>query len=230
MTVGAPTGTVTFLFTDIEGSTRLWESAPEATGAALARHDELVRASVEGHGGYLFATGGDGFAAAFARAGDAVGAAVALQAGLAAEDWPERAPIRVRIGLHTGEAEERGGDYFGPAVNRAARVMAVAHGGQVVCLAATAELLVDAELVDLGEHRLRDLDRAVRVFQVGEGAFPPLRSLDVLPGNLPLVVTSLVGRKDDVGRVAAALAAGRLVTLVGVGGVGKTRLALQVAA
>src|SRR5579862_8117364 len=178
MTVGAPTGTVTFLFTDIEGSTRLWESAPEATGAALARHDELVRASVEGHGGYLFATGGDGFAAAFARAGDAVGAAVALQAGLAAEDWPERAPIRVRIGLHTGEAEERGGDYFGPAVNRAARVMAVAHGGQVVCSAATAELLVDAELVDLGEHRLRDLDRAVRVFQVGEGAFPPLRSLD----------------------------------------------------
>src|SRR5512144_1811989 len=116
--MGVPSGTVTFLFTDIEGSTRLWECAPDAMRAALARHDSILRSTIEEHGGCVFATGGDGFAAAFARAGDALQAALAAQLALAVEGWPESAWVRVRMGLHTGEVEERGGDYFGPAVNR----------------------------------------------------------------------------------------------------------------
>ena len=126
--VGAPSGTVTFLFTDVEGSTRLWELSSAAMGTAMARHDALVRAAVEAHGGYVFSTGGDGFGVAFARAGDAIAAAVGAQRALGGEAWPADAAIGVRMGLHTGEAEERGGDYFGPAVNRAARVTALAHG------------------------------------------------------------------------------------------------------
>jgi class 3 adenylate cyclase len=122
--VGAPSGTVTFLFTDVEGSTRLWESAPSAMGAAMARHDELVRSAVQTQGGYVFSTGGDGFGVAFARAGDAIAAAVGAQGALAGESWPAEAAIEVRMGLHTGEADERDGDYFGSAVNRAARLMA----------------------------------------------------------------------------------------------------------
>jgi predicted ATPase len=203
---------------------------PETMRDALARHDGVVRAAIEGHGGYVFATGGDGFAAAFGRAGDALAAAVDAQRRVGAEIWPEALPVRVRIGVHTGEANERGGDYFGPAVNRAARLMAVAHGGQVVCSSATAELVEGATLVDLGDHRLRDLDRPVHVFQVGEGRFPPLRSLDAFPGNLPLQVSSFVGRDRELERVAKAMGESRVVTLAGAGGVGKTRLALQVAA
>ena len=165
------------------------------------------------------------------EAADGLGAAVDAQARLGAELWPDGAGIRVRMGLHTGEVEERGGDYFGPAVNRAARLMAVAHGGQVVCSEVTAGLVpVDIVTVDLGEHRLRDLDQPVHVFQVGEGRFPPLRSLGAFPGNLPLQLSSLIGRERELGRVAAALTESRVVTLTGVGGVGKTRLALQVAA
>jgi hypothetical protein len=198
--------------------------------AALARHDEIVRGAIEDHDGHVFSTGGDGFAAAFARAGDALAAAEGAQAGLAGESWSDAATIRVRMALHTGEAEERDGDYFGPAVNRVARLMALAHGGQVVCSSVTAELLGGVELVDLGEHRLRDLSAPVRVFQVGTGGFPPLRSLDVFPGNLPLQVSSFIGREREVGRTVAALHEARVVTLTGVGGVGKTRLALQVAA
>ena len=155
--VGAPSGTVTFLFTDVEGSTRLWELAPSAMGIAMARHDELVRSAVQARGGYVFSTGGDGFAAAFARAGDAIAAAVGAQSALAEEPWPADAAIGVRMGLHTGEVEERDGNYFGSAVNRAARLMALAHGGQVVASAATADVAADAvppgvKLTDLGEH------------------------------------------------------------------------------
>jgi predicted ATPase/class 3 adenylate cyclase len=239
MAVGAPSGTVTFLFTDIEGSTRLWESAPEAMRVAIARHDEIVRRAIEAHGGYVFATGGDGFAVAFARAGDAIAAAVDAQSALVAESLPTGVDIRVRMGLHTGEVEERGGDYFGSAVNRAGRLMALAHGGQVVVSAATAELVGDTlppevTLVDLGEHLLRDLSRREHVFQVeapglGSG-FPPLRSPDVLPGNLPVQPTSFVGRSEEVRKVGEALGRAHLVTVTGVGGVGKTRLAVQVAA
>jgi class 3 adenylate cyclase len=197
---------VTFLFTDIEGSTRLWESAPDAMRAALACHDAILRDAIQSHGGYVFATGGDGFAAAFARAGDALVASEKARASLANEEWPAEAPIRVRMGLHTGEAEERDGDYFGPTVNRAARLMTVAHGGQVVCSSVTAGLVPSGTvMVDLGEHRLQDLSSPGRVFQLGEGQFPPLRSLDVLPGNLPSVASSFVGRDVDLAELAQTL-------------------------
>jgi predicted ATPase len=222
---------VTFLFTDIEGSTRLWQQDEEAMRAAVARHDELLREVMAGHDGEVFSTMGDGMAAAFASAAAALAAAIAAQQALAVEQWPTNTPIRVRMGLHTGEAQLREGDYFGTAVNRAARLMAVGHGGQVLCSAATASLVEgEVPLVDLGEHRLRDLDRPLRVFQLGDAAFPPLRSLDSLPGNLPLQVTSLVGREGEIARIGEVLRSSRVVTLTGVGGVGKTRLALSVAA
>jgi len=229
--VAAPSGTVTFLFTDIEGSTRLWEAAPDAMRAALERHDRLLRRAIDAHRGHIFATGGDGFAAAFARAGDALDAAIDAQAALAAEPWPADIAIRVRMAVHTGEAAERDGDYFGPAVNRAARLMAVAHGGQVLCSHVTAAVAGDAvTLIDLGEHRLRDLSMPLQVFQVGDTPFPPLRSLEASPGNLPSLVSSFVGRDHEIAALTKALGAHRLVTITGVGGVGKTRLALQVAA
>jgi predicted ATPase len=204
---------------------------PEKMRAALARHHQIVRGAIEGHSGYVFSTGGDGFAAAFGRAGDAVGAAVEAQVVLNAEAWPEGAVIRVRMGLHTGEAVERDGDYFGPSVNRAARLMALANGGQVLCSSVTAELAQpDVPLTDLGEHRLRDLSAAQRVFQVGEGRFPPLRSVDAVPTNLPTARNELIGRSADVAALVALVEHERLVTLTGVGGVGKTRLAVAVAA
>jgi predicted ATPase/class 3 adenylate cyclase len=230
---------VTFLFTDVVGSTRLWETAPSAMAAALELHDEVLRLAVEAHGGYVFSTAGDGIAVAFARAGEAIAAAADAQLALVAETWPAEAFIGVRMALHTGEAYERNGDYFGSAVSRAARLMALAHGGQVVASAATADVVADTlppgvKLVDLGEHLLRDLSRRERVFQVevpGLGSeFPPLRSPDVLPGKLPLQPTSFVGRAGEIRDVSEALRQGRLVTLTGVGGVGKTRLAVQMAA
>jgi predicted ATPase/class 3 adenylate cyclase len=227
----APTGTVTFLFTDIEGSTRLWDSAPEAMQIALERHDVLMRSVLASHGGYVFSTGGDGYAVAFARAGDALAAAFEVRDALRAEPWPEGAAIRVRIGLHSGEASERDGDYFGTSVNRAARLMAVAHGGQVVCSQTTASLIEsEVPLRSLGEHRLRDLAAAEQVYQLGDDAFPPLRSVDAVPTNLPTVRTELIGRTDDVTTLMQLVERERLVTLTGVGGVGKTRLALGVAA
>jgi predicted ATPase/class 3 adenylate cyclase len=229
--VGAPSGTLTFLFTDIEGSTALWEAAPEAMRAALAQHDEIVRVAIQAHGGYVFATGGDGFAAAFRRAGDAVAAGVDAQSALVTQTWPAGAAIRVRMGLHTGEVTERDGDYFGTPVNQAARLMDLGHGGQVLCSAVTSALVGDGwSLVDLGEHRLRDLTAPQRVFQVGSGEFPSLRSLDALPGNLAVQLSSFVGRETDVAEVVNDIGVERLVTLTGPGGVGKTRLALQAAA
>jgi predicted ATPase len=228
--MGAPSGTITFLFTDIEGSTRLWETAPDAMRTALARHDAIVRGTIEANSGYVFTTGGDGFGSAFASPVDAVAAAGAAQSALDAEPWPKGAMLRVRMGVHTGVAEERDGDYFGPAVNTAARLMAVGHGGQVLCTSVTAELLEGVGVVDLGEHRLRDLSATRRVFQVGGERFPALRSLDTAVGNLPLQISSFVGRDRELGEVAAALGAARLVTVVGAGGVGKTRLAVRAAA
>jgi predicted ATPase/class 3 adenylate cyclase len=225
-----PSGTVTFLFTDIAGSTRHWDTAPDAMRTALERHDVIVREAIARHGGAVFSTGGDGFGAAFARAGDACAAATDAQTELASAPWPEGAEIRVRMGLHTGEVVERDGDYFGAPVNQAARLMALGHGGQVLCSAVTAGLLDSGELIDLGEHRLRDLSAPQHIFQVGAGTFPTLRSLDASPGNLPVQTTRFVGRAEELGRVAAGLDQSRLVTLTGVGGVGKTRLALQAAA
>ncbi len=234
-----PTGTVTFLFTDLEGSTRLWERHPEAMRTALARHDEILRDAVGQRSGVVVKTTGDGLHAAFAVAADAVAAAADAQQVLLDEAWALPEPLRVRMGLHTGRAEIRTGDYYGPAVNRAARVSAAAHGGQVVVSHATEELVRDdlpagAALTDLGEHRLRDLARPERVYQVDapglRSDFPPLRSIDAYPTNLPLQLSSFVGREREIATIAKELYDARLVTLTGVGGVGKTRLSIQVAA
>jgi len=227
------------LFTDLEGSTRLWEQHPEAMKTALARHDKVLKQAIAAHGGHVVKTTGDGVHAVFTTAADATAAAVDGQLGLSGEQWPEPTGLRVRMGLHTGEADYRDGDYYGTAVNRAARLMAVGHGGQIVCSQSTAELARDAltdgvVLVDLGEHRLRDLSRPERLFQVNvpglARTYAPLRSLDAFPSNLPAQLSSFVGREVDVAEIAQMLAEKRLVTLTGVGGVGKTRLALQVAA
>ena len=220
----SPTGTVTFLFTDIEGSTRRWQDDPESMRALLVDHDEILRDVIEKHHGHLFKHTGDGVAAVFPSASDAVDAAVDAQARLV-EVLP------VRMGLHTGEAELRDGDYFGSTLNRCARLMGIGHGGQVLCSEATAGLVRDRDdLVDLGEHRLRDLTRAERVFQLGGEQFPTLRSIDSVPSNLPTVLTDLVGRSGDVTELSQLVVEDRLVTLTGTGGVGKTRLSLAVAA
>jgi predicted ATPase/class 3 adenylate cyclase/tetratricopeptide (TPR) repeat protein len=234
-----PTGTVTFLFTDLESSTRLWEEQPEAMKAALARHDALLAEAVGSHGGHVIKGTGDGLHAVFATADSAVGAAVAAQQALAAEPWGPTGPLRVRMSVHTGVADQRGDDYFGAALNRAARLTSVAHPGQVLCTQATADLVRDSlpppsGLTELGHHRLRDLSRPEVVFQVQHpdlpADFPPLRTLDAFPGNLPTERTPLIGRSRELARLAGLLAEHRLVTITGVGGVGKTRLAVQVAA
>jgi predicted ATPase/class 3 adenylate cyclase len=233
-----PTGTVTFLFTDLEGSTRLWEEHPDEMRGVLARHDEILRDAVASHDGQIVKTTGDGVHAVFADPQAAITAAVAAQETFAAEPTAV-GTLRVRIGIHTGPAELRAGDYYGTAVNRAARLMSAAHGGQVVLSLATAELVRDdlpagVELLDLGEHQLRDLARPEHMFQVVapgiEREHPPLRTLDAFPGNLPAQLTSFVGRDPELAGIAAALADHRLVTITGAGGVGKTRLAIQVAA
>jgi predicted ATPase/class 3 adenylate cyclase len=237
--VELPTGTVTFLFTDLESSTRLWEEHPEAMRDALARHDEILRDAVEKRDGLVVKTTGDGLHAAFAAAPDALAAAIDAQRGLVDEEWALPEPLKVRMGLHIGVAELRDGDYYGQSVNRAARIAAAAHGGQVVASASTADLARDelgteVDLVDLGEHRLRDLGRPERIVQVNHpdlrADFPPLRSLDAYPGNLPVQRSAFIGRRDDLVDVRALLDGSPVVTLTGVGGVGKTRLALQVAA
>lgn len=229
-----PTGTITLLFTDVEGSTSAWEAHPDAMARAIVRHDAIVRDALERAGGYVFSTAGDAFAAAFARPTHAVRAALDTQRRLLAEPWPPPLALRVRIGLHTGEAVERDGDYFGLSVNRAARIMAAAHGGQVLVSGATAALLDDGamRLIDLGEHRLRDLDGVERLLQLVVGGlpetFPPLRTVDRHPSTLPMQRSTFVGREDERRQVRQALRASRLVTLTGVGGTGKTRLAIEV--
>ena len=235
--VEMPSGTVTFLFTDLEGSTRLWEEQPDAMTASLARHDAIVRGAIASHHGRVKTTG-DGFHGVFAWPDDALGAAVEAQRALAVEPGEGGVRLVVRMGVHTGASEERDGDYYGTAVNRAARLMAVAHGGQVLATRAVQELvgdeLGDLELVRLGEHRLRDLAQPVEVFQVVAPGlareFPALQSLDTLPGNLPVQHSSFVGREREVAELTALVREARMVTLTGVGGVGKTRLACQVAA
>ncbi len=233
-----PSGTITFLFTDIEGSTRLWEEQPEAMQQALLAHDRILRGAIEGNDGYVFATGGDSFAAAFRRVNEGLLAAVEAQRALADEDWAD-APIHVRMALHSGEAEERDGDYFGPTLNRAARLMSAGHGGQVLVSQSAFDISGETapkELAfdDLGDHRLKDLDRAVRIYQLLHPALPTefaaLRTLDYRPNNLPIQLTSFVGREDDIDAVVSVLSDTRLLTVTGVGGSGKTRLALQAAA
>ena len=237
MTGTPPSGTVTFVFTDVEGSTALWQDHPRAMAAALARHDEIVRDAIENHHGYVFSTAGDAFAAAFASPTDAVTAIATAQADLSTERWGD-AVIRVRAGLHTGEAEERGGDYFGPVLNRTARIMALAGGNQVLLSQATAELVRDQlesglELHDAGEHRLKSLHRPEHVFQLaGPGLSSEMvEAASAQPsGNLPAGVVDFVGRRDDLEELRAMVEPGRVVTLTGIGGAGKTQLATRLAA
>jgi class 3 adenylate cyclase len=230
--VQSPSGTVTFLFTEIEDSTRLWEANPVDMAEAVKAHDVIVRSAVERHGGQVFATGGDGFCVAFSSASDAVATAVESQQELVGED---SAAFRVRMALHTGEALERDRNYTGTEVNRAARLLALAHGGQVL-VSGTAEVLVRdrVALLPLGDHLLRGLRGSLSVYQVmADGLpsdFPVLRRADHFAGNLPRPVSSVVGRDAEVDEVSELLRSQRLVTLTGVGGVGKTRLAIEVGA
>jgi predicted ATPase/class 3 adenylate cyclase len=239
--VELPTGTVTFLFTDLETSTRNWEEQPEGVMRdALTRHDEILRDAVESHRGVVFSTMGDGVAAAFASAPDAVAAALDAQHGLSDDEWGRQGLLRARMGLYTDEGRLRAPDqYENRPLNRCARLMSTAHGGQILISDATEALVrrslpSDASLTDLGTHRLRDVAEPIRVFQVVdpslESDFPPLRSLNDIPGNLPRQVTSFVGREREIEDLSALVRDRQLVTLTGVGGVGKTRLALEVAA
>jgi predicted ATPase/class 3 adenylate cyclase len=238
--MGLPQGTVTFLFTDLEGSTRRWEAHPREMKDALARHNAIMRGAVESHGGLVFSTMGDGMAAVFASPRDAVRAVLAAQTGLAAEDWSDvTGPLAARMGLLTDEGVLGGEHYLNQPLNRCARLMGAGHGGQALISGAT-ELLVRDDLpqgcglLDLGEHRLRDLARPVRIFQLtGPGLrsqFPPLRTLDALAGNLPVQLSSFVGRAEELAELRSLIAGGsRLVTITGPGGIGKSRLAMQVA-
>ena len=238
---GLPSGTVTLLLTDVEGSTRLWEADPDAMEPALARHDAIIMEAVTGHGGTLLKHKGEGDSAfaVFPRATSALGAALAIQTALAAEHWTEGIGLRVRIAIHTTEVELRGRDYFGPGVNRTARLRSIAHGGQVVISQATAEVVRDrlpegASLLDLGAHRLPDLGRPEVVFSLAHpdlaSRFPPLRSLEALPNNLPIQLTTFIGHEQEMVELKGLLGIDRLVTLTGAAGCGKTRLALQVGA
>jgi predicted ATPase/class 3 adenylate cyclase len=234
-----PTGTVTFAFTDIEGSTRRWERDRAAMERALKKHDALLRETISRHGGHVFKTVGDAFCAAFARPEDAVAAMLDAQHALGAEDFSAVDGLHIRAAIHTGTADERDGDYFGVAVNRVARLLGIGHGGQVLLSGVTADIVqgalpARASLRDLGEHRLRDLARPEYVYQlIGpdlRADFPPLRSLESHLNNLPLQLKSFVGREHEIAEITALLGTHRLVTLVGSGGVGKTRTSLQVAA
>jgi predicted ATPase/class 3 adenylate cyclase len=236
-----PTGTVAFLFTDIEGSTKRWQQAPKAMAEAVARHDALLNASIVGNGGSVFKTVGDAFCAVFPIVPSAILAALAIHDALAQEAWDEIEGLRVRMAIHAGTAEERDADYFGPAVNRVARLLSAGYGDQILLSRPAADLAQDslppgATLRDLGEHRLKDLARPEHVYQLAAPGlptdFPPLKTLDQHPHNLPEQTTPFIGREDDVNTARGILERDdvRLLTLTGPGGVGKTRLALQVAA
>lgn len=236
-----PTGTVTFLFTDIEGSTKRWEAYPQAMQAAFASQEAILRQAIDANGGYAYKMIGDAFQAAFPTAPQALRAALDAQHSLHSESWPtETGEVRVRMALHTGTTEERGDDYVGPALNRVARLLSAGHGGQVLLSEVTHGLVRDAlppgvEILDMGEHRLKDLIRPEHIFQLVVSGlpseFPPLKTLDTRPNNLPLQPTPLVGREKELAELEEMLAREevRLVTLTGPGGTGKTRLGLQAA-
>ncbi len=232
-----PAAYFTFLFTDIEGSSRLWEENPDAMALALARHDTLLNDIFSQHGGDVFKMMGDSVLVAFQQPSPALQAVIQAQHALLAEDWETKRPLRVRAALHRGPAEQRNGDYFGPTLNRTARLLSAGHGGQTLLSRTAREDLAlpdGVALRDLGERRLRDLSRPERIFQlISPGLpadFPPLRSLEVLPNNLPAQLTTFIGRERELREVKLLVQSSRLVTLTGPGGTGKTRLSLQVAA
>jgi predicted ATPase/class 3 adenylate cyclase len=237
-----PTGSVTFLFTDIEGSTRLWEEHAEPMRDALLQHDDLLRACIETYGGHVFKTVGDAFCAAFFRPAGAVEAVLTSQQwlpALALKTADGSIPLRVRMAIHTGVADLRDQDYFGPAVNRVSRLLNTAHGGQIVLSGAAQEALesglpAGVSLQNRGSHRLKDLQQPEQVFQLLHpdlpAEFPPLRSLSTHPNNLPQQLTSFIGREREIADLRRLMDNARLLTLTGSGGCGKTRLALQVAA
>jgi predicted ATPase/class 3 adenylate cyclase len=231
--------TYTFLFTDIEGSTRYWEQTPGSMRSALERHNFIMRGAIESQGGWVFRTAGDAYFASFKTAVAALKAAVQGQCDLFAEPWELDVPLRVRMAIHTGEAEEQEGDYVGGSLNRIGRLITVCHGGQILLTQATQELVRDSlpegvTLIDLGRHRFKDLVHPERVYQVvSDGLpadFPPLKSLESVPNNLPTQLTSFIGRQAELEKATELLSRHRLLTLTGAGGTGKTRLALQLAA
>jgi predicted ATPase/class 3 adenylate cyclase len=237
--INGVSGIVTFVFTDIEGSTQRWDRHGSAMQAALRRHDELMRAAVAVHGGHVFKTIGDAFCIAFDRPEKAVNAILDAQRALAAQDFTAVGGLRVRAAIHSGTADERDGDYFGPTLNRVARLVAIGHGGQVLISGTTVELLAGAlpaplTLRGLGQHRLRDLARPEHVHQLLApdlvADFPPLRSLNAQTTNLPVQLTSFIGRETEVAQITALFAEHRMLTLIGSGGIGKTRTSLHVAA
>ena len=234
-----PTGTVTFLFTDIEGATRLLQQLGDRYPGVIAEHHRLLRAAFKDAGGHEVRTQGDAFVVVFSRAKDALLAALAAQRAISHHSWPDGVHLRVRMGLHTGEPVIGETGYEGIDVHRAARICAVGHGGQILLSETTYALVAkglpeDVSLRDLGEYRLKDLASAHRLFQVMAAElpvdFPPLTSLNVFPNNLPIQLTSFIGRKREKSEVRRLLSKSRCLTLTGSGGAGKTRLALQVAA
>jgi predicted ATPase/class 3 adenylate cyclase len=235
-----PAEPATFVLTDVEGSTRLWERDPESMGLAMARHDRLIASVVAKHGGNVVRSRGEGDSSfsVFEDAPSAVAAAAELQASMAAEPWPGEARLRVRLAIHTGDAQRREDDYYGSTVNRCARLRGLAAGGQSVISAATRALVLGhlpagVALKDLGSHRLKDLSEPERIYQVSQSGqpsdFPPLRGLEAVPNNLPLQLTNFVGRAAELVELGEVVSRARLVTLTGAGGTGKTRLALEVA-
>ena len=227
---------MSFLSSDIEGSTQRWERFSEAMAGALRSHDAIVGTAIARNCGFVFKTVGDAFCVAFENARNAVDGALDAQRALAAADFDAVGGIAIRIAIHTGTADERDGDYFGPTVNRVARITAAAHGGQILFSAISGDLVradlpTDASLRELGEYHIKDLASSERLFALVvpdlTTEFPPLRTHDIVRSNLPAMVTSFVGREDDLAALRALIAEHRLVTLVGPGGVGKTRATLQ---
>jgi predicted ATPase/class 3 adenylate cyclase len=232
-------GILTFLFTDLEGSTQLWERFPEEMRLAVERHDVILKEAVKGHHGRVIKTTGDGLHAVFGHPGDGVAAALAGQQAITAEPWlGEKGQLKVRMGLHAGESQERGGDYYGPEVNLAARVMGIGYGGQVLLTDVTARLVgkalpADCTLADLGEHRLKGVSAPVRIFQLRHPilahSYPPLKSLGTFRHNIPPRRSSFIGRRKELVGIRRLLNETRLLTLLGPGGTGKTRLMLEAA-
>jgi len=235
-----PTGTVTFLFTDIEGSTKLWEKYPEEMKSALATHDSILKEAVESNSGQIIKTTGDGIHAVFSTAIDSVNAALDAQRKFQISEVSETSEvlIRVRMGLHTGEAELRDGDYYGGTLNRAARIMSIGHGGQILLSETTMQvarehLPKDVTTLDLGQYHLKGLKRVEQIFQINapdlDHEFPPLNSLNIATDNLPAQLTSFIGRERELAEAQRKLEAAKLLTLIGPGGTGKTRLSVEIA-